>query len=45
LLSLAFEGKGVLLGREVNFRDQPDGTYKSLFNGHYYGSSKAATLQ
>ena len=39
------EGKVVLLGPEVNFRDQPHGTYKLLFNGLYYGSAKAATLQ
>jgi hypothetical protein len=38
-------GKGVLLGPEVNFRDQPHGTYKLLFNGLYYGNAKAATLQ
>jgi hypothetical protein len=39
------EGKVVLLGPEVNFRDQPHGTYKLLFNGLYYGSAKAATLK
>ncbi len=38
------EGKVVLLGPEVNFRDQPHGTYKLLFNGLYYGSAKAAPL-
>jgi hypothetical protein len=38
------EGKVVLLGPEVNFRDQPHATYKLLFNGLYYGSSKAAAL-
>ncbi len=38
------EGKVVLLGPEVNFRDQPHGTYKLLFNGLYYGSSKPAAL-
>jgi hypothetical protein len=38
------EGKVVLLGPEVNFRDQPHGTYKLLFNGLYYGSAKAAQL-
>jgi hypothetical protein len=38
------EGKVVLLGPEVNFRDQPHGTYKLLFNSLYYGSAKAATL-
>jgi len=38
------EGKVVLLGPEVNFRDQPHGTYKLLFNGLYMGSAKAAPL-
>jgi hypothetical protein len=38
------EGKVVLLGPEVNFRDQPHGTYKLLFNGLYYGSAKSAPL-
>ena len=39
------EGKVVLLGPEVNFRDQPHATFKLLFNGLYFGSAKAATLQ
>ncbi len=39
------EGKVVLLGPEVNFRDQPHGTYKLLFNGLYYGSAKDAPLK
>ncbi len=39
------EGKVVLLGPEVNFRDQPHGTYKLLFNGLYYGSAKATVLK
>ena len=38
------EGKVVLFGPEVAFRDQPHGTFKLLFNGLYYGSAKAATL-
>ena len=38
------EGKVVLLGPEVNFRDQPHGTFKLLFNGLYYGSAKAVAL-
>ena len=38
------EGKVVLLGPEVNFRDQPAGTYKLLFNGLYYGNARPATL-
>ena len=39
------EGKVMLLGPEVNFRDQPHGTYKLLFNGLYYGNATAATLK
>jgi hypothetical protein len=38
------EGKVVLLGPEVNFRDQPHGTYKLLFNGLYYGNAQPAAL-
>jgi hypothetical protein len=38
------EGKVVLLGPEVNFRDQPHATYKLLFNGLYYGSATSAAL-
>ena len=38
------EGKVVLLGPEVNFRDQPHGTYKLLFNSLYYGNAKSAPL-
>jgi hypothetical protein len=39
------EGKVVLLGPEVNFRDQPHATFKLLFNGLYFGSAKSAPLQ
>jgi hypothetical protein len=39
------EGKVVLLGPEVNFRDQPHGTYKLLFNSLYYGNAKSAPLK
>jgi hypothetical protein len=39
------EGKVVLLGPEVNFRDQPHGTYKLLFNSLYYGSASSAPLK
>jgi hypothetical protein len=39
------KGKVVLLGPEVNFRDQSHGTYKLLFNSLYYGSAKGARLQ
>ena len=37
-------GKGhvVLFGNEVNWRGQPHGTFKLLFNGIYYGSASAA---
>jgi hypothetical protein len=36
-------GKGhvVLYGNEVNWRAQPHGTFKLLFNGIYYGSATA----
>jgi hypothetical protein len=38
-------GKGhvVLFGNEVNWRGQPHGTFKLLFNGIYYGSATAAS--
>ncbi|MCU1385112.1 MAG: hypothetical protein JWL71_3809, partial [Acidobacteria bacterium] len=37
-------GKGhvVLFGNEVNWRGQPHGTFKLLFNGVYYGSATPA---
>ena len=37
-------GKGhvVLFGNEVNWRGQPHGTFKLLFNGVYFGSASAA---
>jgi len=37
-------GKGhvVLFGNEVNWRGQPHGTFKLLFNGIYYGGAAAA---
>jgi zinc carboxypeptidase len=38
------EGKVFLLGPEVNFRDQPHGTFKLLFNGLYSGSAKTQAL-
>ncbi len=38
------EGKVMLLGPEVNFRDQPHATFKLLFNGLYYGSAKTTAL-
>jgi hypothetical protein len=38
------EGRVVLLGPEVNFRDQPHATYKLLFNGLYCGSARSVAL-
>jgi len=35
----------MLLGPEVNFRDQPHATYKLLFNGLYYGSARPAVVK
>jgi hypothetical protein len=37
------KGKVFLFGPEINFRDQPHGTFKLLFNGIYYGPAYAAT--
>jgi hypothetical protein len=39
------EGKIFILGPEVTFRGEPDGTYKLLFNGLFYGVAKPATLR
>jgi hypothetical protein len=39
------EGKIVLLGPEVNFRDQSHATYKLLFNSLYYGNAKNGPVQ
>ena len=38
-------GKGhvVLFGNEVNWRGQPHGTFKLLFNGVYYGTASTAS--
>src|SRR2546430_14361363 len=33
------KGRVVLFGNEVNWRAQPHGTFKLLFNGIYYGSA------
>ncbi len=38
------EGKLMLFGPEITFRAQPHGTFKFLFNGIYYGTSKPASL-
>jgi hypothetical protein len=35
------KGQVVLFGNEVNWRGQPHGTFKLLFNGIYYGSASA----
>jgi hypothetical protein len=40
----AGEGKVFVLGPEVTFRGEPDGTYKLLFNGLFYGAAKSVTL-
>ena len=37
------KGRVVLFGNEVNWRAQPHGTFKLLFNGIYYGSATAAS--
>ena len=39
------EGKVFVLGPEVTFRGEPDGTYKLLFNGLFYAAAKPATLR
>jgi len=39
------EGRIFVLGPEVTFRGEPDGTYKLLFNGLFYGAAKPATLR
>jgi Zinc carboxypeptidase len=38
------KGKVFLLGPEVTFRGQPEGTFKFLFNGIYYGSALPVSL-
>lgn len=39
------EGKLFLYGPEVNFRAQPHGTFKLLFNGLYYGVAENYTFE
>ncbi|MGA7240479.1 MAG: peptidase, partial [Bryobacteraceae bacterium] len=39
------EGRVFVLGPEVTFRGEPDGTFKLLFNGLFYGAAKPATLR
>ena len=34
------EGKVFLMGPEVTFRGEPDGTFKLLFNALFYGAAK-----
>jgi hypothetical protein len=41
----AGEGKVFVLGPEVTFRGEPDGTFKLLFNGLFYGAAKPITLR
>ena len=41
----AGEGKVFVMGPEVTFRGEPDGTFKLLFNGLFYGAAKPATLR
>jgi hypothetical protein len=36
------KGRVVLFGNEVNWRGQPHGTFKLLFNGIYYGSAASS---
>jgi hypothetical protein len=38
------EGKVFVLGPEVTFRGEPDGTYKLLINSLFYGAATPATL-
>ncbi len=38
------EGKVFVMGPEVTFRGEPDGTFKLLFNSLFYGAAKPATL-
>lgn len=38
-------GKLFLFGPEITFRGQPHGTFKFLFNGIYYGSADAITME
>ncbi|MFN9918847.1 MAG: M14 metallopeptidase family protein [Acidobacteriota bacterium] len=38
------EGKLLLFGPEINFRAQPHGTFKLLFNGLYYGAAEHARI-
>ena len=39
------EGKVFVMGPEVTFRGEPDGTFKLLFNGLFYGAAKPVTLR
>ena len=41
----AGEGKVFAMGPEVTFRGEPDGTFKLLFNGLFYGAAKPTTLR
>jgi hypothetical protein len=39
------EGKVFAMGPEVTFRGEPDGTFKLLFNGLFYGVAQSVTLR
>ena len=41
----AGEGKVLAMGPEVTFRGEPDGTFKLLFNGLFYGAAQPVTLR
>jgi hypothetical protein len=41
----AGEGKVFVMGPEVTFRGEPDGTFKLLFNSLFYGAAKSVTLR
>jgi hypothetical protein len=41
----AGEGKVFVMGPEVTFRGEPDGTFKLLFNGLLYGAAQPVTLR
>jgi hypothetical protein len=38
-------GRVLLFGPEINFRAQPHGTFKFLFNGIYYGKAVSTRIQ
>ena len=38
------EGEVIMYGPEVAFRAQPHGTFRLLFNGIFFGASKATVI-